>query len=614
MPRMAQLWLATSQGLKVSWTRKETIASHGRQRDEMILSSIGELLLINVSRARHALGDYMRTWWRSGNGKEERELREVREEVYLVSADSTDSSPATKHYGDSKALIVKWLDACEMRHDGAHPLCQGNWKRRFRSLVDSNSFGVIDVVGKRLCNPPVKNGEPARFGALSYVWGEKTRSGHEALQTTAKNVSSRIEIGGLSKVWDRFPRAIRDALNLAEDLMHGEDGKGLDRLRSWEANAKNMDLIYGNAAFTICAADGADSNAGLLALHCSEKDEPRRAWITPEVRLTVSKPPESVIDASEWNHRAWTFQEHILSQRLYFECRKTSWSQEDGPSEVGNGRELAAWHGLLHQAYKDLEQRPIRDWLLNHTWIIWHIRDREGGLHPLSRRRPGCCRVNDLDVDENTALDGDYGRPLRDTWYRDHARGQTAFSKRLPDHPFGVRGPNLKETRNHMFFHNRSGGGSSYDDHLSFDESKPDHRPYQPVLQFWTLECEFPVVRGDNSLAMNNLQRFNIMDTSTNCQRGTVVMDEEWADEHIKDGQRCTFVALSEAKCITKEEKDSWARYPGSAEEGSEWCCFYVMAVTMDVKRGVSERVGLGKIFQRAFQKSGCKWSEIILG
>ncbi|KAK1753779.1 hypothetical protein QBC47DRAFT_415530 [Echria macrotheca] len=724
------------QRLKVFWTRKETVASHGRQKDEMVLSNIGELLLVNVARAQHTLGNYMRAWLRSGNRTEE---RDVKGEIYLVSADTVPRQAGIQHYGDSKALILKWLHTCHTRHDDGHPLCRGDWKRRFRSLVDSTSFGVIDVVDKRLCSLPLENNEPARFVALSY------------------NVSLRTETGGLSEVWDRFPRTIRDALKLVEDIggkIHGGDGKSRpiryvwidllcivqDRPRSWKFNARNMDLIYGNAAFTICAADGANSNAGLLALHDSDKDNPRRAWITPE-----------------WNHRAWTFQERILSQRcvifaggrLYFQCCQTSWSQDDNPSEVANGME-SAWRVLLHRAYRDLEQRPIRffmtsvekytgrnlsfaqdilsafdgvsrlmewylcadiffglptshfdlallwkplagksrrilastrgygrdelefpswswcgwmdaedpgkgagvtydgdflggclddirDWLLNHTWIIWYVRNWEGDLRPLwerptvppsnrtnlipqcrgykSRRRPGCGWVNDLDVDENTALDGkvdDYGRPLRDRWFQDLARGQTAFSKRFPDHPFGVRGPDLEESGNHMFFHNRSGGWSS-DHHHSFYKLRPDHRPYQPILQFWTLQCEFPVVRDDNSLARHHLQRFRIMDTSAN-RCGSVVMDKKWADERIKDGERCTFVALSEAKCITEEEKDSWAEYPGSAEEGSEWCCFYVMALTMDVKRGVSERVGLGKVFQLAFQRSDCTWSEIILG
>ena len=43
-----------------------------------------------------------------------------------------------------------------------------------------------------------------------------------------------------------------------------------------------------------------------------------------------------------------------------------------------------------------------------------------------------------------------------------------------------------------------------------------------------------------------------------------------------------------------------------------EWELFYVLLIEWNSKRLVWERVGLGKVFQAAFDPS--QWSEIILG
>ena len=747
----------TFRKLKVSWSRKESTARSHEERATINQSGLGYYVRSSWS--------WLSSWWWRGDETKNNE------EVYLVSADP--AAPATE---TGESSILKWLRMCEARPKNPHPLSQGEWRHRFHKLVESTYFGVVDVVEKRLCKLPMENGEPAKFVALSYVWGKESQRIHEATQTLGKNFSSRIKPGGLEKDWKCFPRTIRDALKLVEDLggmsdvLGDEDKKTQPRLRyiwidllcivqdrprSWKYNAENMDLIYGNAAFTICAADGSNSNAGLLALSAKEKDQPRHAWITPEVKVKVLKSSETVINASEWNKRAWTFQERILSQRcviftarrLYFHCRQTSWSQDDNPGEAENGM-ASSWRVLFHRSYEDLERRPIRfymtsverytgrnlsfaqdilsafngvsrlmewylcaelyfglptshfdlallwkplagksrrrlastrgygsddlefpswswcgwmdaenpgkgagvtynadflggcladirDWLLNHTWIVWYVRDREGDLRPLwegptapqsnrttnvapqwrgykSRRRLGCDWVKDLDIEENAALGekvDDYGRQLKKTWWRAVVPQETPFTRRFPDNPFGVRGPGLEGTNTYSKGH----GGNGYHHLLTFGEMRLDHRPYQPILQFWTLKCEFRVLRDVSHPARDNLQRFHVADDSAD-RCGTVVIDKDWADENMEDGHPCTFIALSEAKCLTKEEEGNWTYYIPRAREDSEWCFFYVMALTMDVDRGVWERVGLGKVFQVAFQHGGCEWDEIILG
>jgi hypothetical protein len=272
---------------------------------------------------------------------------------------------------------------------------------------------------------------------------------------------------------------------------------------------------------------------------------------------------------------------------------------------------------------------------------VWYVRDKKGDLRPLwegptvptsssragkvaprwrgykSRPRKGAQWVRYLDTDENRAAGGcvtdDYGRRL-DSSGRRHVKGeQHAFQQLLPDNPFGLHGPGPNDAKSYMFFT----GSNSY---MSFGEVSQEYRPYQPILQFWTLLCEFHIVRDDdgdddsnNGKTRNGLQRFHVADgRGDRC--GTVVLDKVWAEANKKDGAMCTFIALSEAPSFTEKEWDGWTHYIPSARDDSEWCLFYVMLIARDEERLVWERVGLGKVFQAAFWNDGWKWEEILLG
>jgi hypothetical protein len=128
-----------------------------------------------------------------------------------------------------------------------------------------------------------------------------------------------------------LPLTIQDAIQLARalrvrfiwiDSLCIAQGS----LMSWSLNAESMHLIFGNAYFTICAADG-DSNTGLKAIKAGNpktKDAPMRARIKLDLEVITSRSPESIIVASKWIERGWTFQEHLLSPRcLVLRGRKT---------------------------------------------------------------------------------------------------------------------------------------------------------------------------------------------------------------------------------------------------------------------------------------------------
>lgn len=264
----------------------------------------------------------------------------------------------------NQALIKSWLDLCEGHHGKA---CKHHGDTdRFAALLQQTSFGVIDVVRMQLRQLPTYDNKPARYVALSYVWGEGDNRSHCTLR---ENVMQRIQPGGIEA--RELPRTIQEAIQLTRDL--GKRFIWIDSLcivqdsdSSWRLNAANMDLVYGNAYLTICAADGDNSRVGLAALDPQEADTPLKAVYAKGLRLLVSRPSESVIRDSAWNQRAWTFQERILSRRcllfagkrIYFQCRSSNMSQDIYPDGTGTGWS-SDWKNSPLRTLGELETRPI---------------------------------------------------------------------------------------------------------------------------------------------------------------------------------------------------------------------------------------------------------------
>lgn len=215
------------------------------------------------------------------------------------------------------ALFKSWLDTCENLHKSRS--CDKNYfydPAGFFDLGPATWFGVIDVIRMRICRLPwdMENKKPSRYIALSYVWGE----GEHPHRTIRKNMPDRIKPGGIEE--NSLPYTIRKAIQLTRDI--GEKYIWIDSLCivqdsdfSWGLNADVMDLVYGNAYLTICAADGQNDKAGLHALDLETADTPLKAELRNGLRLLVSRPSESIIRDSIWNQRGWTFQERILSRR-----------------------------------------------------------------------------------------------------------------------------------------------------------------------------------------------------------------------------------------------------------------------------------------------------------
>jgi hypothetical protein len=245
----------------------------------------------------------IRLTWQERSGKEETVYlvfvaptgaRRLNSDAYATKA--TDTHFLGRGLFDTRekqALMKSWIDLCVEKHG---PDCQNKHGRssEFRKLVASTYFGVIDVVDMQLKPLPIVNGRPERYVALSYVWGTQP-PGQKPYTTTRANVMVHIQHGGLEKAWDKVPRTLQDTILLVSRL--GERYVWIDSLcivqdsnSSWELNAKSMHLVYGNAHFTICAADG-DAETGLRAVDAVLRTpEPGRMRSTGSRGVPMSTP------------------------------------------------------------------------------------------------------------------------------------------------------------------------------------------------------------------------------------------------------------------------------------------------------------------------------------
>ncbi|KAI1386063.1 heterokaryon incompatibility protein-domain-containing protein [Hypoxylon trugodes] len=271
---------------------------------------------------------------------------------------------------NKQSLIRAFLQLCEQHHHGrcAEPFEIGGDNV---NPFSEPYFGVINIEDESLGHLPKRDGSNCyeEYATVSYSWGKES---NKEYRTTTKNVQQRLKSGGMAEVIRSMPKALRssvwlvhvlgikyiwiDAICIVQDSSH-----------SWNLNALSMHLIYGSSMLTICAADGENADAGLVAL--KEKEKPPVqvvATCAPGVDLILHQSPEASIENSTWNRRAWTFQERLLSKRclifrdgrIYFQCRSTSMSEDIFAEPTGCGWSLDLIHSPL-QMLSQLKDRSL---------------------------------------------------------------------------------------------------------------------------------------------------------------------------------------------------------------------------------------------------------------
>jgi len=157
----------------------------------------------------------------------------------------------------------------------------------------------------------------AQYAALSYVWGHFKREMPASLTLPAK-----------------LPKTIKDAILVTKclNLQYLWVDKYCikqDSHNERKEQINTMGNIYREAEITLIAANGDDENTGLARVTSVLREEQPFAQIGIIKLVSTMRMPGFTISALEWNKRAWTYQEAILSRRklvftkdqAYYKCR-----------------------------------------------------------------------------------------------------------------------------------------------------------------------------------------------------------------------------------------------------------------------------------------------------
>jgi len=209
--------------------------------------------------------------------------------------------------------VKNWINLCQVMHTTVCMIKDPSTVR-YQKLIDCQTRTLVPA-------------EDLPYVALSYRWG----SIPEIFKFT----------DGCGQLPTKIPRTIEDAITITQKLdfrylwvdrycinQQPDDEQG-NKEKAYQVG--KMDLIYMNAELTIIAAAGSDPNYGLPGVgHQKRKSRNLTACtrIGKHFLITTADTPTTSIHRTEWNTRAWTFQEALLSRRrlvfteeqMYFEC------------------------------------------------------------------------------------------------------------------------------------------------------------------------------------------------------------------------------------------------------------------------------------------------------
>ncbi|CCT76122.1 related to tol protein [Fusarium fujikuroi IMI 58289] len=224
--------------------------------------------------------------------------------------------------------VFQWLSECTKTHGGECSLEYATFSSAFPGL---HVLRLLDV--QQNCLVEVQNVVP--YLALSYIWGAVRN-----IRLTQVNLN-RLLIPGSIKGLNGLPRTVRDAIELTRKL--GVQYLWIDALcliqndmEDLERGINVMDLIYERSLLTIIAASGNDADAGLPGVRARSRQALKQTVeVKPGISLGLYMDLSTLLKASSYSSRGWTFQEQILSRRalyfldnkVFFQCRNMTCSE-----------------------------------------------------------------------------------------------------------------------------------------------------------------------------------------------------------------------------------------------------------------------------------------------
>lgn len=200
-------------------------------------------------------------------------------------------------------------------------------------------------------------------GEDRYNWQENPHH-RPPTQLNTRNLEFLLQEGSLESENVYVPATIRDAIKVARGA--GQRYLWVDSLciiqeelhPDNEANIARMSRIYGEAHFTIVAADSPHADAGLKGV-----SKPRAAYeqiLEPDIikGVQVFLPVSFQASYHPWESRAWCFQEKVLSRRLLvfaggfavWYCGGGVWREDVNALDGDNRHNSFSWQRLIPSA------------------------------------------------------------------------------------------------------------------------------------------------------------------------------------------------------------------------------------------------------------------------
>jgi hypothetical protein len=266
--------------------------------------------------------------------------------------------------------VNRWTASCA-KSGGGHSYCHTG--HGFGFAVLPKRFRVVDVNERRLVHPD----SDVRFVALSYVWGKHRET---KLMTTKDNFDEFQQKGSLKA--KNMPRTIEDAIQVCRRL--GERYLWVDRLsiiqddpNDKEENIGSMAAIYTRAAFTIVVACGDNMDVQIPGVSLKRRALTNVCTIGTARLVNCFPNMKSLLEASTWETRGWTFQEKIISRcKLFITPIQLAWSCGEGlihedntsnedPMRVLDNQSVSRYHedSLFNQIERNHDDREARTFL-----------------------------------------------------------------------------------------------------------------------------------------------------------------------------------------------------------------------------------------------------------
>jgi hypothetical protein len=403
-------------------------------------------------------------------------------------------------------------------------------------------------------------------------------------------------------VADRVYWQCRDA-TASEDIVNDS------RESSW-----SVDMLYNPLHVLGDNGDWSDGDRAIRAyLRCVEEYTPRQLAQPDDMLLAFQSVgqllckslktdllyglPSAFLDLA----LLWEFKEApSKSQRrqVYIRGFPTwSWSGWEGPVTY----RTSTLAGILSN---------VSHWISERTWISWYVRDRYN-ISRLLHKSGRESLTSSIKLDNTLSMLKTEGK-----WTHNRTREVATGSQQQQQFSHPVKWPDRNRS---MFFKSVP--------NLEFDMMDVDREDSEDLeqrdtkyLQFWTWSGFFRLLHKPLPTSSNlgpGLSRFGILD-DRNDFCGTIILPDQWAGRLVQDSSIdpvYELVAISEAKNFAPEEFDGWTYYIPKEKEESKWDLWYVLLVEK-INDVVVKRVGLGKVFQDAFENScspGKEWREFIM-